>query len=352
MKQQSLMHPLVPVALVAAALLSDLLVHLLWPHHIWINLPLHSAAEAVGGLAAVLTGLVLLVRKVEWEDERLQGIASGLLGMGILEGFHAVSSPDHGFVLLRSAASLLGGIAFSFVWHPRGMIGKRTRELIPYLVTGGTLAFGMFVLAFPYQLPRLTVSDQFAPIALAVNGLAGVLFLAGALGFWIESKRTGRPEHQLLGTLAILFGSAETMFLLSAPWESEWWVWHLVRFAGYVVALLYVSRGYVRMVGDTRQALAEAKRSGRLLASEYAVTRILAEPVTLEDVGHPVLEAIGQSLEWELGMFWSLDEGQDVLRFVGLWHAPQMKADEFVEDSRGRTFRHGEGLIGRTWATG
>jgi len=67
-------------------------------------------------------GLVLLARKAEWGDERLQGVASGLLGMGILEGFHAVTSPEHGFVLLRSAASLLGGVAFSFVWHPSGML--------------------------------------------------------------------------------------------------------------------------------------------------------------------------------------------------------------------------------------
>jgi signal transduction histidine kinase len=346
------MHPLVPISLVAAALLSGLLIHVLWPHRIWINIPLHSTAEALGGLAAILMGLVLLARKAEWEDERLQGVASGLLGMGILEGFHAVSSPDQGFVLLRSAASLLGGVAFSFVWHPPGMIGRRTRDLIPYLVTAGTVAVGILVVAFPHQLPRFTVQDQFAPIALVMNGLAAILFLAGAAGFWLESGRTGRPEHQLLATLAVLFGLAETMFLFSAPWESEWWVWHFVRVAAYVLALTYVSRGYVRMVGETRNALAEARRSGRRLASEYAVTRVLAELVTLKDVGHAVLQAIGESLEWELGMFWALDEPQQILRFVGLWHAPQMAADEFVQDSRDRIFRRGEGLIGRTWATG
>ncbi|HWC50773.1 MAG TPA: MASE3 domain-containing protein, partial [Nitrospira sp.] len=209
---------LLPLAVVAAAWLSGLIAHLLWPSHTWVNLPLHSTLEALGGLGAVLMGLVLLARKAEWEDQRLQGVASGFLGMGILEGFHAVSSPDQGFVLLRSAASLLGGVAFSFVWHPPGMIGKRTRELVPYLVIGGTVAFGMLVIAVPGHLPRFTVQDQFAPMALAVNGLAAVLFLAGAAGFWLEAGRTGRPEHQLLATLAILFGCAELMFLFSAPW--------------------------------------------------------------------------------------------------------------------------------------
>ena len=91
-----------PAGLVGTAVLAGLLIHVLWPQHIWINVPLHSTLEALGGLSAILTGLVLLARKVEWEDERLQGLSSGLLGMGILEGFHAVAHPDQGFVLLRS----------------------------------------------------------------------------------------------------------------------------------------------------------------------------------------------------------------------------------------------------------
>jgi len=352
MKHKLSAQDLVLAGIVAASLLSGLIVRSLLPNRIWVNVPLHSTVEALGGLAAVLMGLVLLARKAEWEDARLQGVASGLLGMGILEGFHAVSSPDQGFVLLRSAASLLGGAAFSFVWHPPEMIGKRTRDLIPYFVIGGTVAFGILAIAFPHQLPRFSLQDEFAPIAFAVNGLAAVLFLAGAAGFWLESGRTGRPEHQLLATLAVLFGLAETMFLLSAPWESEWWTWHFVRFAAYVLALTYVSRGYVWMVSDTRKALAETKRSGRRLASEYAVTRVLAESATLKDAGQAILQAIGESLDWELGMFWSMDEQKQRLRFVDLWHAPHVEAAEFVDDSRGRTFQRGEGLIGRVWATG
>src|SRR5690348_747494 len=352
MKHKLSAQDLLLVGMIAAAGLSGLLVRSLFPNHMWVNLPLHSTVEALGGLAAGLMGLVLLARKAEWEDERLQGVASGLLGMGILEGFHAVSSPDQGFVLLRSAASLLGGVAFSFVWHPSGMIGRRTRELIPYLVTCGTVGFGLFVVAAPDHLPRFTTQDHFAPAALAVNGIAAVLFLAGAAGFWLEAGRTGRAEHQLLATLGILFGLAELMFLFSAPWEREWWIWHVVRFAAYVLALTYVSRGYVLMVGDMRLALAETKRSGRRLAAEYAVTRILAESATIKEATHGVLRVIGENLDWEIGMFWGLEEHDQVLRFVDLWHAPDVEAEEFIQDSKDRTFARGEGLVGRVWATG
>jgi signal transduction histidine kinase len=352
MKHKLSAQDLLLVGMIVAAGLSGLLVRSLFPNHMWVNLPLHSTVEALGGLAAGLMGLVLLARKAEWEDERLQGVASGLLGMGILEGFHAVSSPDQGFVLLRSAASLLGGVAFSFVWHPPGMIGKRTKDLMPYLVIGVTVAFGMLTVAFPHHLPRFTVQDQFAPIALAVNGVAAVLFLAGAAGFWLESRRTGRPEHQLLATLAILFGLAEMMFLISAPWESEWWTWHVVRFAAYVLALTYVSRGYVRTVSEIRRALAHTKRSERRLAAEYAVTRIMAESATVKDATHGVLRVIGENLDWEVGMFWSMDDQNQVLRFIDLWHTPHVEATEFIKDSKDRTFRRGDGLVGRVWDTG
>jgi signal transduction histidine kinase len=106
------------------------------------------------------------------------------------------------------------------------------------------------------------------------------------------------------------------------------------------------------MVADIKRALAHAKGSEQRLSAQYAVTRVLAESATLKDAGQAILRAIGESLNWELGMFWSMDEKMQVFRFVDLWHAPHVEAAEFVNDSRGRTFQRGEGLIGRVWATG
>src|SRR4029079_16051707 len=142
------------------------------------------------------------------------------------------------------------------------------------------------------------------------------------------------------------------MFLFSAPWEREWWTWHFVRFAAYVLALTYVSHGYVMMVNDTRKALAQTKRSGRRLAAEYAVTRILAESATIKDAVNGVLRVVGENLDWELGMFWEMEKQNQVLRFVDLWHAPDVEAAEFIKDSKDRTFTRGEGIVGRVWATG
>ena len=96
----------------------------------------------------------------------------------------------------------------------------------------------------------------------------------------------------------------------------------------------------------------QARQSERRLLAQYTVTRVLAESATLKDAGQEILRAIGETLSWELGMFWTLDQPAELLRFVDLWHAPQVEASEFIQDSRNRTFQRGVGLIGRTWESG
>lgn len=352
MKTRQSAPMLVLVAMAAAALLTGLIVRSLWPDRIWVNLPLHSTAEALGGLAAVLMALVLFAWNTEWIDQRLRGIAAGFLGMGLLEIFHALSPPGDGFVLLRSTASLFGGLGFALVWLPPKSSDRRWSRLIFNSAAVGAIVLGLWAFSFPELIPAMAYQDQFTLSAIVMNSLAALLFFAGSVGCWVEFRQSGRPETSLLASLALLFGLAEIMFLFSSPWTSGWWLWHLLRLAAYALVLAYVGRGYELMVADLREALARTRRSELRLAAEYAVTRVLADAATLKDAGQAVLQAIGESLDWELGMFWSLDEERQVLCFVDLWHAPQVEATEFVRDSRGRTFQRGEGLIGRAWAAG
>ena len=93
------------------------------------------------------------------------------------------------------------------------------------------------------------------------------------------------------------------------------------------------------------------RRSERRLLAQYAVTRVLAESPTLKDAGQEILRAVGESLDWEFGVFWTVDEQAEVLRFVDLWHAPQVEASAFAADSRERTVPHGVGLAGHVWAS-
>ena len=94
------------------------------------------------------------------------------------------------------------------------------------------------------------------------------------------------------------------------------------------------------------------KRTERQLASQYAVTRVLAESRTLEEAGPKILQAICESLEWELGIFWRLDRQGSVLRCLDVWQSPGLNAEEFVLDTWRHTFALGKGLPGRIWQAG
>ncbi|WHZ16203.1 MAG: PAS/PAC sensor hybrid histidine kinase [Nitrospira sp.] len=94
------------------------------------------------------------------------------------------------------------------------------------------------------------------------------------------------------------------------------------------------------------------KRTERQLASQYAVTRVLAESRTLEEAGPKILQAICESLEWELGVFWRLDRQGSVLRCLEVWQSPGLNAEEFVLATWQHAFALGKGLPGRIWQGG
>ena len=107
----------------------------------------------------------------------------------------------------------------------------------------------------------------------------------------------------------------------------------------------YMFSAFVRDITDRR-------RAERRLASQYAVTRVLAEAVTLDEAVPKIIQAIGESLEWELGNFWRVDRQAGVLRCAGVWNAEALGSAEFVLGTREQSFKPGVGLPGRIWETG
>src|SRR2546421_8220546 len=97
--------------------------------------------------------------------------------------------------------------------------------------------------------------------------------------------------------------------------------------------------------------VAERKLIERRLASQYLVTRILAEATSLVEAAPRLLQAVCECLDWDLGILWRVD-WDDHLRYVQSWHQPVSHFEEFVADSRERTFARGIGLPGRIWAGG
>ena len=107
----------------------------------------------------------------------------------------------------------------------------------------------------------------------------------------------------------------------------------------------YIFSAFVRDITDRR-------RAERRLASQYAVTRVLSEALTLEEAVPRITQAVGESLEWDLGVFWRLDKQAGTLRCLHHWQAETVRADEFIAMKQLRSFKLGVGLPGRIWENG
>jgi serine phosphatase RsbU (regulator of sigma subunit) len=97
--------------------------------------------------------------------------------------------------------------------------------------------------------------------------------------------------------------------------------------------------------------IAESAQAERRLAAEHAVASILAKSARLTDAAPKILQAIAESLGWDVGVFWALDQGHEVLLRIGVWHAPMVALPAFARMIRQRTLSPGIGMPGRVWAS-
>ena len=98
--------------------------------------------------------------------------------------------------------------------------------------------------------------------------------------------------------------------------------------------------------------IADRKRAELGEGVQNAATRVLADAPSLAAAAPRILEAICQSLGWDVGALWTVDRAAGVLRCAEMWHAPGTEFPEFRAMAGSRTLRRGAGLLGRVWATG
>jgi PAS domain S-box-containing protein len=99
-----------------------------------------------------------------------------------------------------------------------------------------------------------------------------------------------------------------------------------------------------RDVGEQRKV--EQHRTARL-----AVTHALSEAPTVHDGARGVLRAVCESLSWDVGFFWLINDGGTLLECRESWHRPEVPVSDFETTSCGFNFEKGRGLPGRVWAS-
>jgi len=111
-----------------------------------------------------------------------------------------------------------------------------------------------------------------------------------------------------------------------------------------------VARKLVTVEQRLTRQLSEHKESERRLAAEHAVSRILTVAHTIGDAAPQIIQAVCESLDWDVGTVWLVDQDANKLRCCEVWHTPRVDIPEFERDNRLRSFSKGSGLPGRIWA--
>jgi PAS domain S-box-containing protein len=108
-----------------------------------------------------------------------------------------------------------------------------------------------------------------------------------------------------------------------------------------------------RIVGVSAIArdISGRRRSDRCRNARLTVTQLLAEAASIQAVVPRILRAICDSLEWDVGAFWTVDAAAQVVRCREVWHKPSVPIREFEAASRRLTCGPNRSLPGRVWAS-
>jgi PAS domain S-box-containing protein len=337
MARKGLLLYVILLALGVGSLWSGIAPHTLWSHWDLENPPLHSTVEALGALAAIVMAIFLLQERPEEGEASYLMLALGFLGMGLLDGFHAITTPGRGFVLLHGAAALVGGFWFALTWIPESARYASWKKWLPWGVAAGAVTFAIWTLLFRKTLPAMTQDGEFTVAAKAINFAAGVLFIAGTGRLLLDFRRSGDTGTYLFTCLALLFGVVGLTFPFSTLWSDGWWMWHLWRLIAYLLALGWMIHRYQRKEEEIR-------RRNRELWVLFTIRRAIAQSLDLRQVLTDAVKVTLEALGIEAGAIMLSDPGGQTLTL----HVHRGLSEEFVGNLE--HIKIGEGLTGKAVA--
>jgi signal transduction histidine kinase len=101
------------------------------------------------------------------------------------------------------------------------------------------------------------------------------------------------------------------------------------------------------------QALEErAIRLERYLATQHAITQIIAQSSELNRSLPRILQAICETADWDFGEVWYANPHNHRLYCEATWCNPVVQLPRFEKSGQDLTFTQGIGLPGRAWASG
>jgi signal transduction histidine kinase/CheY-like chemotaxis protein/HPt (histidine-containing phosphotransfer) domain-containing protein len=257
-------------------------------------------------------------------------------------------APNTGFALL------LIGVALRLLNSPRRL--RRALEQLVALFPIGVALISLLGYAYSaegmYGLGELQRMALPTAASLFVLGI-GILCARPDSGFVsvIVSDHAGGVLARRMLPVAILVPAGLGWLTLSGQRAALF-----SEALGVAIAAAVTIFAFTAFIAITARALSRADRvrktSERHLAAQNVTTCVLVESATLAEAMPRVLKAVCKSLDWVMGVRWSVDSQAQVLRCAEIHVTSPWLLQEMVEVNRRATFPHGVGLPGRVWSTG
>jgi PAS domain S-box-containing protein len=210
------------------------------------------------------------------------------------------------------------------------LVGGRLNETILLVLLVSIAAFVTYSERAPaalhyYPLTRLIIPVLlWASFRLGYRGLTLAIFLVTMFAAW--------------GTVS---GSGPFV----SVWANESLVVLQLFISSNAVTFLFLAS----VLEERRRAEASRRSDQQRLATNLAISRILAESPAPDVAVNRILKTIGEDLGFQIGAMWLLDREKNALRCRTIWRKETTIPSEFEIASCDREFPSGIGLPGRTW---
>src|SRR5262245_9959511 len=187
--------------------------------------------------------------------------------------------------------------------------------------------------------------------------------LSGATIFWnrgaeqlygySQSEALGRVSHELLGTeVPDAQEPFEAALAIRGEWSGE--LMQKTKSGRRIVVesriKMITDRADRRVVLECTRDITSRKRASQRLATEQAVTRILAESQNLAETSRNLLQAIGEGMSWDVAFFWATHKESETLRCLASWQNHAEAFNHLIEPCCKGEYAKGVGLPGTIWA--
>jgi len=165
--------------------------------------------------------------------------------MGVLDLAHALMLPGQEFVWLHSTATFFGGITAVLIWLPVSVCKPFFNKSFFISIFLISLTFSIVSIIFPELTPSMLYeNNQFTFSARILNMVGGAGFISAWIYFTLIYYRQNHQGSTYFSNQFLLFGLAGILFEISALWDGNWWLWHMLRVLAYALLMLYFAKNY------------------------------------------------------------------------------------------------------------